>query len=1005
MLNFLNVNQFKKGLRPVTSTELWSKPGEFHQEGLFSEIIFGAEESADRKKTFSYINLNTQVIHPIVLTILTRLNRRVQEFISAQETFSLDSNGEIQVDPKGTTGISNFIKIFPDIKFKGGTADRDKFIKKINLAYKAGTLFIDIIPVIPPDQRPAYQDEKGMLIIDPLNDIYISIMRKAFQVKSTSKSGPLFDLLNFELQRAVLSHDEFIKKRIQKKHGIIRSSLLGKRTDFSARAVITPGPDLKVNEIGLPLRMAVSLFEPFLIHRLFRSGRVDQVKLASAVKSFTGLELSIDSIKVVFKAIKAGDRIPDNLYKIIFDASEVVMKDRAVLAKRDPVLHAESVRGFKPILVSGNTLKISTLQVGGFNADFDGDAMGVFHPITDEAQQEVKEKMMRNVSGESSNAVVFELSKEMAVGLYILTKNVKKATPAVAVTQRDLDTATDPYKPVRYRGKRTTMGKAIFNSVFPASFPFQEKEITKKYANSLIPIIIKKYGDEKAIEIFSKLEKIGFKFATIMAPTITLDDIQIPDEIIQMKEQLVGASTEQADALLKKMEKILIQHLKNTGIYDLVESGAAKGWGQPMQILVAKGIISDVTGKVLDPIKGSFSDGLTNKEYFRQSYGARKGIIDRVLNTADTGYMARKLAFVLNTAEIHPNLKDCGTKRHLTQRLDNKLIRRLDGRYVIEKNKVTAFKPSKYKVGDIINLRTPVLCVSTKFCHTCYGRLAERHRTPYAGIIAAQIIGEAGTQTIMRTFHTGGAVEVIQKNIIHDIVQNDPLVNRRTVEKHLSQQENELVCLKDCTLTLTMSDYPISGDMETNDDGTLVSVRGLVCKLEFSDLILSVILDYPVEIRIYNTEYSGRDFKIFKYKANSTILEATLETAQAQEQIKYVERLLGGREIYKDADHLFRKLFRVYGELRSSDVVHLEVLLSQVLRDKSNKSIPARLGKTWDPIMMNIKDIVFNTSFIQGLAFENIGKAINTGLITAEPLEPSILEKVMTGTLVEKPRR
>ena len=374
MINFLNVKNYKKGLKPITTTEMFSKPGEFHPDGLFSEVIFGPEESVERKKTFSYIELNATVIHPSAYMLFIQLDRKIELFVSAQETFSVNSKGELQKDPDGVTGISSFKKLLPKIKFRGGTDTRDKFVKKIKESYKDNTLFINVIPIIPPTQRDAYQDEKGMWVIDPLNDYYITIIRRAYQVKSAAKSGALFDLLNFELQKAVIDHDNFIRKLIQKKRGLIRSQMLGKRTDFSGRGVVTPGPNLKINEIGIPLRMAVSLFEPFLIHRLFNSGRVDPDKLGSEVKKFLGIELSIDSIKNVFKAIKSGDDIPKTLYDIIFEATEVAMMNRIVLAKRDPVLHAESVRAFKPILINGNTIQLCTLQVGGFNADFDGDS-------------------------------------------------------------------------------------------------------------------------------------------------------------------------------------------------------------------------------------------------------------------------------------------------------------------------------------------------------------------------------------------------------------------------------------------------------------------------------------------------------------------------------------------------------------------------------------------------------------------------------------------------------
>ncbi len=1005
MINLLDIKSFKKGLKPITATEYFSKPGEFHPDGLFSESIFGPEESTERKKTFAYIDLNANVIHPSAYMLLIQLDKKIELFVSAQETFSVDSKGTLQKDPDGVTGISSFIKLLPKIKFRGGTDTRDKFVKKIKESYKSGVLFVNLIPVIPPTQRDAYQDEKGMWVIDPLNDYYIAMLRRSYQIKSAAKTGALFDLLNFELQKAVINHDNFIRKLIQKKRGLIRSQMLGKRTDFSGRAVVTPGPDLKVNEIGIPLRMAVSLFEPFLIHRLFNSGKVDPVKLGKEVKKFIGLELSIDSMKSVLKAIKSGDDVPKTLYDMIFEATEVSMMNRVVLAKRDPVLHPESVRSFNPILITGNTIQLCTLQVGGFNADFDGDTMAIFHPITNEAQEEVRTKMMRSESGENDTSVTFELSKEMCVGLFTLTKDVRKTTPPIAVTNKDLETAVDPYIPVVYKKKTTTMGKAIFNSVFPASFPFYEEVVTKKIVNGMIPTVLKKYGQEQAIKTFSALEKIGFKFSTIIAPSLTLDDLKLPSEILQLKKQLDNASIEEASILLKKMQVLLVKHLKDSGLYDLVESGSTKGWAQPMQLLVAKGLVADPTGKVLDPIKGSFSDGLTNKEYFSAAGGARKGIIDRTLNTATTGYMSRKLAYILNSVEIDNQLKDCKTKRTLDLRLTKELVTRITGRYVLESGKPQLFNQKDYKIGNLIHLRSPIFCKSKKLCHTCYGKLLERHKSPFAGVMAAQMIGEAGTQDIMRSFHLGGAVKVIERDILSDIVQNDALVNQATVKKLLSQTENTLSCNQDCTITVTRSDYPLPGDLVFNDDKTILKAKGIVCKIEFSDAIFNIILDYSIEFQLYKYEQIGKEVIKLEYKKNSTILEVPLQTEETKEQIQYVTRLLGGREIYKDANHLFLKLFKVYGTLRDMDVVHMEVLLSQALRDKKNPSIPARLGSRWDPTMINIKQIVFKTSFIQGLAFENINEAIKTGLITEEGGDPSILEKVLTGTLVEGKKR
>lgn len=1000
-LKLLDIEKFTKGLTPVTSTELRTRSGEFHPEGLYSEKIFGVEGSLDRSRRYSYINLNTEVVHPAVYKLLLRLDKRLLKFFSTENTYSLDNSGRLQPDEKGVSGIREFIKLFPSIKFKGETTTRDQIIKVIQKSYKDGKIFIDKLPIIPADIRPMYEDENGTWMIDALTiDVYINIMRKATQIKSVGKGSALFNLLNFYLQNAVNDHDKFIRTKLSKKTGLIRASLLGKRIDFSARGVITPGPKLKVNEIGLPLRMAVSLFEPFILNYLLFSGKYPfKGELEDAIKGFTESDLSVDTIQRLLKSIKFGDKIPEDLFKLIFDATEIVMKDRVILAKRDPALHDGSYGAFYPILITGDTIQICTLQVGGFNADFDGDQMALFHPLSRQAQQEAKDKMMKGIGSKHSGHVTYELSKEMCVGLYTLTKDIRKKTSPVAVTPEILEKATDPYIPVRFKGKNTTMGRAIFNSVFPADFEFVDKLVTKKVANGLIPIIIDKYGEDKAKEIFSSLERIGFKFATIMAPTFTLDMITVPDSILRMKEKLEDASTEEADKLLKDMEKIMINHLKGTGLYDLVESGAGKGWGQPRQILIAKGIIADPKGNIMAPIKGSFSEGLTNEEYFQAASGARKGLADRTLNTAKTGYFTRQLVYVLSPAEASPTNRDCRTRRYITLRLTSDLIKRLQGRNIIKGGKVIKFNPSAFKGGDTIQLRTPILCESKKFCHTCYGDLLKRHKTPYVGILAGASIGERGTQLIMRTFHTGGAAVVAQHNMIKDIRDNDPLL-QTNISGYLRQDEDKLVALKPCTVTIELTGYRNNDNLQINEDS--IWVNHLLSKIEFEDVIFNLILDYPINLQKINMEKIEKTQLVFHYQPNDVVIEVPLETTEIKEQVNYVGRLLGGKVVYKDPGHLITKIMKVYGGAVSDlDLVHFEVLVSQVLRDRSNHALPARLGKNWNPIMMNIKSTVFESGFIQGLAFENINKAIETGLITEDMVEPSLLGNLLTGELIK----
>ncbi len=372
MLRLLNPSTFTKNLKPVTSMIITTKIGDFHEDGLFSESIFGALGSNDRRIVFSYVDLYGYVIHPSIYRILMQLDRKIEKFISTEKSFILDKDGHLEISSKGVTGMKEFIKLFPKIKWRGETDLRNKLIKTVKRETKNGTIFIDKIIIIPPDLRPAVKGEDGNWMIDTLNDIYISVMRKAFQLRS-SGSGPLFDLLNYAMHQSVMEHDNFIRSKIGKKHGIIREQMLGKRIDFSGRAVITPDPNLKINQVGVPLRLAIGLFEPFIMHRLLYSGRVDRDVLANGIKEYTGMDLSVESVKRVMKGIKEGDKIPDNLYELFFEQTEVSMIDRIVVVKRDPVLHTQSYLAYYPVLHRGDTMLMSTTQVGVHNADFDGD--------------------------------------------------------------------------------------------------------------------------------------------------------------------------------------------------------------------------------------------------------------------------------------------------------------------------------------------------------------------------------------------------------------------------------------------------------------------------------------------------------------------------------------------------------------------------------------------------------------------------------------------------------
>jgi hypothetical protein len=225
------------------------------------------------------------------------------------------------------------------------------------------------------------------------------------------------------------------------------------------------------------------------------------------------------------------------------------------------------------------------------------------------------------------------------------------------------------------------------------------------------------------------------------------------------------------------------------------------------------------------------------------------------------------------------------------------------------------------------------------------------------------------------------------------------------ITRYLQQSDDKLIAARPCKLTIEMSDYHLSDTIEIKEQDNIIWLKTLISKVEYEDIVFNIMLDYPVELQTPEIEVMDNERIVLNYLKEDIILTIPFTTVEIKEQVNFVKRLLGGREMYKDPTHLLKKLYNVYGEISDLDLVHLEVLASQVLRDKKDHSKPARLGSTWDPVMANIKTDVFNTSFIQGLAFENVGKAIDTGLTTSESNDPSVLEKIVTGELVTRRKR
>jgi len=627
------------------------------------------------------------------------------------------------------------------------------------------------------------------------------------------------------------------------------------------------------------------------------------------------------------------------------------------------------------------------------------DSMTIIHPLSDKSQKEIEEKMMNVNSAKGLTKSTIELRKEMYLGLYVITKSKKLNKPQL-IDNDGLKKLSDPYITVSYRGQICTSGFAILNSCFPKDFPFIKEQVTKKSIDKLLSIAAKKYDGEIYKKIIDRLSYEGFKWATIAGSSFTLANLDVPKEIDVIKKKMDGADPLTTSKLLGEAEKIIEKYLHDTGLGDIIESGSAKGYSQTMQIIVAKGLISNLDGDILPGIGTSFSDSLSADVFFKAGQGSRSGMAGRAILTADTGYLARKLVYFLNSVQLHPSLQDCKvTKTVKVQIYNSDHLSKLQYRFVEQGGKIISIADANIKVGDTINLRSPIYCKSEQICHTCHGTSYTRKATPYIGAMYALMLGESATQSSMEKFHTGGAVKIKKKDMLNDLLFNAPVMKKEIINRYISNDENAISCKQDCVLVVDVKNQKMSPDDDFyyNEDTKKIIFKALVSKLKIGEMEIPVMFDYVVEADITNLKNQTKEELEFHFIKGETILYTSLEDSSMTGLARYLDRLIGGRVKFYDVDHLLSIVYQQYRDISPLPVVAYEILISQILRYKDDPRQPARLGKTWNPELLNLKKTVYNEGFLQGLAFENMNEAIRNGLVQETGSDITVLEKIFTG--------
>ncbi|MBL0954501.1 MAG: DNA-directed RNA polymerase subunit beta' [Leptospira sp.] len=690
-------------------------------------------------------------------------------------------------------------------------------------------MVLDVVPVIPPELRPMVQLEGGRFATSDLNDLYRRVINRNNRLKRLlALKAPEIIVRNEKrmLQEAVDAlFDNSRRKRTVKgkgnrplksisdmlkgKQGRFRQNLLGKRVDYSGRSVIVVGPELKYHQMGLPKKMALELFKPFIMKRL-----VD-------------LELA-PNIKSAKKKIEAED-------KEVFDVLETVVKEHPVLLNRAPTLHRLGIQAFLPVLVEGKAIKLHPLVCHAFNADFDGDQMAIHVPLAPKAQLETWMLMLspHNILNPANGQPICGPTQDIVLGIYYLTSEVKDAKgegkffTGLEEVMYAIETKTVEIRSkisVLHEGKiiETTPGRLIFNQVMPKGYVYINRTLGDKETNKIIADVYEKFGPGITVVMLDEIKRLGYRYATVFAPTISIDDIRVSPQ----KEGLVNDANkevEKADMEYRKgiitneeRRKKVIEIWTKTNdritegmfkelekdqagfnpVYVMAASGARGSKQQIRQLAGMRGLMAKPSGEIIElAIRSNFREGLGVLEFFISTHGARKGLADTALKTADAGYLTRRLVDI--SQDVIVSEDDCGTKANITlgivkegENVIVSLADRVFGRYTAEDlvdpvtEKVVFPKDTLItralgqqieNLGyDKIKVRSPLTCRSRHgICTKCYGmdmaRLVPAEIGEAVGTIAAQSIGQPGTQLTMRTFHVGGAASATIQEKEHKV--------------------------------------------------------------------------------------------------------------------------------------------------------------------------------------------------------------------------------------------
>ncbi|HVZ11193.1 MAG TPA: DNA-directed RNA polymerase subunit beta' [Candidatus Paceibacterota bacterium] len=930
---------------------------------------------------------------------------------------------------------------------------RLRFLKGMKKAgIRPEWMIMTILPVIPPALRPMVPLDGGRYATSDLNDLYRRVINRNNRLKhllelhapevitknekrmlqeavdalidNSMRRGQMTTAATTGQKRALKSLADMLKG----KQGRFRQNLLGKRVDYSGRSVIVVGPELGIAECGLPKQMALELFKPFVIGILIKKELAHNIKSAS--------------------------RLIEQETADVWAALEEAMHEKLVLLNRAPTLHRLSVQAFKPTLIEGKAIKVPALPTLAFNADFDGDQMAVHLPLTAEAQEEARRLMLAShaILKPSTGDPVAAAKNDIVLGCYYLSiivdgckgegkifSSFEEALLAYEAGVIELNARIKVPNPAVIDGKmelmETSVGRIIFNQALPEGYPFVQKKLTRSELRHIESDIWDIYGEETTVAYLDRITRLGFKYATLSGVSWTLTDVSLPEE----KEGIIAEAEKLAEQNQELYENgLLTEHERKTkaleiwtnakgqlsvlvkkkfsptdSAFMLVDSSARGSWSVIDQLMGMRGIVSNPSGELIEiPIKHSFKEGMQPLEYFISTHGARKGLVDTALKTANAGYLTRRLVDV--SQDIVVTEEDCKDKEgYVLYAEDSKfsgesLGKRIKGRVILDEvvdaegnvvakkgtliDKELAAKIDELKLPSI-RIRSVIKCkAGTGVCRVCYGYDLSKNELvnigEAVGIVTAQAIGEPGTQLTMRTFHTGGVAgsgaditmglprieEIVEarppqfKALVSDVDGKVIAVEERAKQRTLvvevaeTGEKREYAVMPNISLTVGVGDLVSMGQQLSEGS---VDLRELFATTGDMDLVARYI------IREVQSIYSPTGDNI-----NDKHVE--LVTRQMFSRVKIIDA--------GDTD------------LLTESMIEKRTVLAENERVRAEKKREA----TYEQLLLGISKVALSTdSFLSSASFQETAKVlIDSAVVGKEDHLRGLKENVIIGRLI-----